>query len=260
MHALCTNLLIGKGNCKGRRTDVIHNEERPIMYRIRTRRRSLEDDDEELRQHHSRKWFYVLEIGDPSRDVIERIFRATATDTTRSSINIEQVLKLNNSRETLERFESFRECVKNKANNYEHCFKNPRNMVDGNEQLLFYGTKFTYCKRFRTSKICKDSDCSICNIIKSGFYTAKKKTGMWLTTSCQDFINANADANAETMNVKMAVIVCRVITGRVIDLLNSNYEGDFDSIGGVNSNQLFVKNPCAVLPCFIITLNCRYFC
>lgn len=195
-------------------------------------------------------------MGDPSRNVIEMIFRATTTNTTRCSINIKQVIKLNSSRETLEKFEVFREALKNRANELNN--RHPRNMADGNEQLLFYGTKLTCCKQFGSSELCKDSNCSICSIIKSGFYNAKKKTGIWLTSSCQDFINANA--NAKMINVKMAVMVCRVITGKVIDMIDRKYENDFDSIGGVKSNYLFVKNPSAVLPCFVINLNCMFFC
>lgn len=203
----------------------------------------------------------MLEIGDPSRNVIERIFRATTSETTRCSINIKQVFKLNNSRENLERFEKFREDVKNRA--YEHYLKHPRNLVDSNEQLLFYGTKLTSCKQFGTSKLCKDLNCSICSVLLSDFYTAKKKNGIWLTSNCQDIINANANTNAnvKTMRAKMAIMVCRVITGRVTDdMLDDNYEGDYDSIRGVKSSQLFVKDPSAILPCFVIILNCIFSC
>nr|KAJ0185329.1 hypothetical protein LSAT_V11C900492370 [Lactuca sativa] len=166
----------------------------------------------------------VLETGDPSRNVIEMIFRAatTTTDISRCIINIKQVLKLNHSRETLETFESFREGVKNRA--HKHYDKQPRNMVDGNEKLLFYGAKSTYCKQFGSSKLCRASDCRICSIIKSGFYTAEWTTGIWLNTSCQDIINANT--SAKMMNVKMAIIVCRVIAGRVIDMLDRDGEGN----------------------------------
>ncbi|KAI3703055.1 hypothetical protein L6452_28810 [Arctium lappa] len=117
------------------------------------------------------------------------IFKATTTDTKRGSITIKQVLKLKNSSETLERFEKFREDVKNRA--LKHCNKNPRNTVDGNEQLLFYDINLTCCKPSELSDFCKNSNCSICRIIQSGSNTARKKTGIWLSTSCQDIINMN---------------------------------------------------------------------
>nr|XP_043627749.1 uncharacterized protein LOC122599315 [Erigeron canadensis] len=256
--ALC-GFLRGNVYCKGKEKDVIHVEEGPIIHKIRTQRRHS-IDEAELTWHHTRNWFpgkTVLEIGDPSRNVIEMIFKAT-TDTTRCSINIKQVIKLNNSRETLENFEKFREDVKNR----DECYnKHPRNNVDGNEHLMFYGTKLTCCKQFATSKLCRDSNCNICSLLKSGFKnTAKKKPGIWLTTNCQDLINANSDANlnVEMVNGKMAIMVCRVIIGRLLDMIDSSYEGDYDSIEGEKPNELFVKNPDAVLPCFVIILNCRY--
>ncbi|PWA88069.1 poly(ADP-ribose) polymerase, catalytic domain-containing protein [Artemisia annua] len=227
----CCGFLRWDAHCGGKRTDVTQiGEERPILHR--SRRRSLED---EVARHYTKNWF--------------------ATNTTTCTINIKQVLKLNNSRETLERFEKVREDVKNRA--YEHHDKDPRNMVDGNEQLLFY-TKLASCKQLETSKLCKDTNCSICSITKSGFHTAKRKTGIWLTTSCQDFVNDNA--HAEMMNVSMAIMVCRVITGRVIDMVDTKFEDEYDSIEGVKSNQLFVKNPSGVLPCFVIVLDCKYTC
>ncbi|KAL4580020.1 hypothetical protein LXL04_016193 [Taraxacum kok-saghyz] len=189
----------------------------------------------------------VLETGNPSRNVIEKIF-ITTTDITRCSVSIKQVLKLNHSRESLERFESFREGVKNKA--YEHSNNHPRNMVDGNEQLLFYGTNVPCCTQIATSNLCRDSNCNICILIKSGFNTTKNNTGIWLSTSCQDLINANR------MKLKMAIIFCRVITGRVVNRLDRDCEGNYDSIGEVKSNYLYVRNPSAVLPCFVIILNC----
>ncbi|PWA34388.1 poly(ADP-ribose) polymerase, catalytic domain-containing protein [Artemisia annua] len=250
----CCGFLRWDAHCGGKRTDVTQiGEERPILHR--SRRRSLED---EVARHYTKNWFAsktLLETGDPSRNIIEMIFKTTTANTTTCTINIKQVLKLNNSRETLERFEKVRVDVKNRA--YEHHDKDPRNMVDGNEQLLFY-TKLASCKQLETSKLCKDSNCSICSIIKSGFHTAKRKTGIWLTTSCQDFVNDNA--HAEMMNVSMAIMVCRVITGRVIDMVDTKFEDEYDSIEGVKSNQLFVKNPSGVLPCFVIVLDCKYTC
>ncbi|KAJ9551346.1 hypothetical protein OSB04_015391 [Centaurea solstitialis] len=259
MHGLWA-LLIGKVNCGGKRTDAVLGVENPVMRRtcIRTR------NNEELNRH-PRDWFYgmsihnisngddsgntVLEIGNPSRNVIEMIFRATTTDTKRGSMTIKQVLKLKNSWETLERFENFREDVKNRALN--HCNKNPRNTVDGNEQLLFYGINLACCKQSEAPGFCKNSNCGICKVFQSG----KGKSGIWLSTSCQDLINMNV--NSHVNNVKMAIVVCRVIAGRVVNMFDKSYnEGDYDSIAALKPDRVFVKNPSAVLPCFVIVLNC----
>ncbi|KAJ0593596.1 hypothetical protein HanHA300_Chr03g0099031 [Helianthus annuus] len=249
-HAFCA-FFRGDVNCQGKRTDVTRGNERHVTHGTRTQRRKSKDN-EELPHHHTRNCFpgkTVLAIGDPSRNVIEMIFRSATTDTTKYSITIKQVLKLINSNETLERFEKFREDVKNRA--YDHHNKHPRNIVDGNEKLMFYGTKLTHSKKFGTSKLFKDS---ICSIIKPGFYDPKKKTGIWLTTNSQDVIIANA--NAEVMKGEMAIVVCRVISGRI---MNDSDEDDYDSIEGVKPNYLFVKDTSAVLPCFVIILKCRYF-
>ncbi|KAI7743958.1 hypothetical protein M8C21_031536 [Ambrosia artemisiifolia] len=249
MHAFRA-FLIGNVNCRGKCTDVTRGNERPLMHGTRTQRRNS-IDDEELTHNHTTNCFpgkTLLAIGDPSRNVIEMIFRSTTTDTTKYSINIKQVYKLNNSKETLERFEKFREDVKNRA--YDHHNKHPRNIVDGNEKLMFYGTKLAHSKRFGTSKLCKDN---ICSIIKTGCYDTKNKTGIWLTTNSQDVIIANA--NVEMMRGEMAIVVCRVISGRI---MNDSDEDDYDSIEGVKPNYLFVKDPSAVLPCFVIILKYRY--
>lgn len=260
MHAMWA-LLKGKMYCGGKRTDVVLNGKIPVIRRTCIRR----SHSEELDRNHG-NWFYgisnsddpgntILEIGDPSRNIIEMIFKATTTDTKRGSITIKQVLKLKNSWETLERFEKFREGVKYRALN--HCNKNPRNTVDGNEQLLFYGINLTCCNQSETSNCSTYSNCNVCRIIQSGFYTVKKKTGIWLSTSCQDIINMNV--NSHVNNVKMAIMVCRVIVGRVVNMFDKSYEGDYDSIARVKPDRVFVKNPSAVLPCFVIVLNCRYF-
>ncbi|KAD4178799.1 hypothetical protein E3N88_27390 [Mikania micrantha] len=247
MHSFCAFLM----NCQGKRTDVIRRNARSVMLGSRDQRRKLEND-EELTHHHALNYppgGTVLAIGDPSRNVIEMIFRSKSTNTPKYSINIKQVRKLNNSKQTLERFEKFRENVKNRA--HDHQNKHPRNVVDGNEKLMFYGTKLTHCNNIGTSKLCKDNN--ICSIIKPDFYVPKKKRGIWLTTSCQDVITANA--NAEMIKGEMTIVVCRVISGRVKDL-NDGDEDDYDSIEGVKPNYLFVRDPSAVLPCFVVILKC----
>ncbi|KAD4178800.1 hypothetical protein E3N88_27391 [Mikania micrantha] len=250
MHSFCAFLM----NCQGKRTDVIRRNARSVMLGSRDQRRKLEND-EELTHHHALNYppgGTVLAIGDPSRNVIEMIFRSKSTNTPKYSINIKQVLKLNNSKQTLERFENFREIVKNQA--HDHQNKHPRNVVDGNEKLMFYGTKLRHCKNIGTSMQCKDN--IICSIIKPDFYVPKKKRGIWLTTSCQDVITANA--NAEMIKGEMTIVVCRVISGRVKDL-NDGDEDDYDSIEGVKPNYLFVRDPSAVLPCFVVILKCWCF-
>ena len=62
-------------------------------------------------------------------------------------------------------------------------------------------------------------------------------------------------------NEKRAMLVCRVIAGRV-KKSGAQLEGgviteEFDSVGGVggvysNLDELYVSNPKAILPCFVV--------
>ncbi|KAK3009960.1 LOW QUALITY PROTEIN: hypothetical protein RJ639_012352 [Escallonia herrerae] len=192
------------------------------------------------------------------------IFRAASPCPSRDSRKITEVLKVNNTMETLERFEEYRETVK------KECFKqhkrHPRSMVDGNELLQFYGATIICCceKQYGVSDLCKDPNCRVCRIIESGFKTAcNKRAGILMNTSSTAMSEAT---NVTTeKNVKRAVILCRVVAGRVvlsIGLIEMTidwaHRDDYDSIrSGQNSrsDHLIVRDPSAVLPCFIIVFN-----
>lgn len=200
-----------------------------------------------FRQNYTRSWFYVLRIGNPSRNVVEMIFRAAS-----ARHEIEQVLRVNNSMNTMVRFEQYRETIKNRSN--EKKKKHPRSMVDGNEQLWFYSTTMNCCtgKVSRVSKLCKASTCEVCSIIQSGFDKAHdEKTEIRLSKSCSE--ERNEVTNGK--NVKKAVIVCRVIAGKVVNMIDVENEDDHDSVAGGKLHDLFVRNSSAVLPCFVIVLN-----
>ncbi|KAK3032477.1 hypothetical protein RJ639_037290 [Escallonia herrerae] len=212
------------------------------------------------RENYTRSWFYgrlSKDIGDPSRNVIEMIFRAASPCPPRDARRITEVLKVNNSMESLERFEEYRETVK------KECFKqhkrHPRGMVDGNELLQFYGATIICCsdKQYGVSDLCKDPNCRVCRIIQSGFKTAcNKRAGILMNTSS----NAMSEAMNVTTekNLKRAVILCRVVAGRVCRITDWAQRDDYDSIrSGQNSklDHLIVRDPSAVLPCFIIVFN-----
>ncbi|KAK2987085.1 hypothetical protein RJ640_004811 [Escallonia rubra] len=255
-------------SCGGKLTDVICERERPPRRRSCGSIHNSEGDEQLLhglrnpmhrmpyRENYT-SWFYELEIGDPSRNVIEMIFRAASPCPSRDSRKIIEVVKVNNSMESLERFEQYRETVK------KECFKqhkrHPRSTVDGNELLQFYGTTIICCseKQYGVSDLCKDPNCRVCRIIQSGFKTAcNKRTGIVMNTSS----NAMSEATNVTTekNVNRAVILCRVVAGRVGRITDWAYREDYDSIkSGQNSkfDHLIVRDPSAVLPCFIIVFN-----
>lgn len=61
---------------------------------------------------------------------------------------------------------------------------------------------------------------------------------------------------AEDGNEKRAMLVCRVIAGRVKKNMEGNID-EYDSVAGAvgvysNLDELYVSNPKAILPCFVV--------
>lgn len=163
---------------------------------------------------------------------------------------------MKHSSEILERFEKYREMVKKKVRKQHK--RHPRCDVDGNELLQFYGTRMNCCsqKLNKVSELCQDFTCQVCRIIQSGFDTEYgKKYGIPLS-SCSTASSGNTPGIYKGVNAKKAVIVCRIIAGRVVNLVDRESEVGYDSIrvGGLYSKleYLIVRNPSAVLPCFVI--------
>ncbi|CAL5390324.1 unnamed protein product [Camellia sinensis] len=216
-----------------------------------------------FRQNHPPNWYYELNTGDPSRNIIEMIIRAASTYPSQHRKKIKRVLRVNNSANTVERFEKYRETVKNRIQEGQHK-QNLRTTVDGNELLQFYGTTMNCCSRKPSKKVsdtCKDPTCRVCRVIQSGFNTAyTRKYGIRLSTSSEE-VSEDAIGFAEgKKNLKRAVVVCRTIAGTVanaIDDEKSWEEHDSVRIGRLYSEAeyLIVQNPSAVLPCFVVVFN-----
>ncbi|KAI3969433.1 hypothetical protein MKX01_019994 [Papaver californicum] len=217
---------------------------------------------------YSQERFYQLNAGDPSRNVIEKIFQ-TSTATTKNASTIERVVRVRNSAETLERFEQYREMVKKQAKYCNNSITyHPRSVVDGNEVLKFYSTTMSCCSRqlSKVSELCHNTDCDVCRMIRTGFDTDDAmKTGIEHCNSSSSFIE-NLVFVDKRANVKRAVVICRVIAGMtanmVGDQVESDYEEGFDSDGsnikeGLCSRleHLSVRNSDAVLPCFVIIFD-----
>ncbi|CAI9784104.1 unnamed protein product [Fraxinus pennsylvanica] len=247
-------------NCGNKVTDVAcHPAERKSSRSERKPESELTDGTENLviqprfRQNRLRKRFYELEIGDPSRNIIEKIFQRSATNQKKYARKTQRVLKVINSLEIYKEFEKHREAVKKKS--YEQFKSHPRTIVDGNELLLFYGTTMSCCgsKRKQVSELCKDPTCRVCRVIQSGFNTSyNKKNGIQLNMDSGE-MSENKTVITKGKNVKRAVIVCRTIAGEVIE-----HEEVYDSVGTgpySKSEYLILQNPSAVLPCFIVVLG-----
>lgn len=229
-----------------------------------------------LEQHQAIK-HAVSELldGDSGKNIVNIIFK-TGWSNKEKNPEILRILKIHNSPKILSRFEEYREFVKAKAaRNGAVKRRDERCIADGNELLRFYCS--TFCcdlGHSGNSSICTHQYCSVCGIIKSGF--SPKLDGIsTLSSSWRAHVAIPEEVEQEFgfMNVKRAMLVCRVVAGRVgcegdveDDVTIAKEDGGYDSIVGrscsgdgnngtysrLDEEELLVFNPRAVLPCFVI--------
>ncbi|XP_068669456.1 uncharacterized protein [Aristolochia californica] len=206
--------------------------------------------------------------GDSAKNIVNIIFQTgwkNGKDSTRSP-QIHRILKIHNNAKILARFEEYRDTIKAKAAKLGGR-RNERCIADGNELLRFHCSTFLcslgqddYCG------LCGHEFCSVCGIIRSGF--SRKLDGIRTMGSSRRAHEAIPDELEEEfrfMNVKRAMLVCRVVAGRVASeevsevTDNDKEDGGFDSVvagGGAQQDglddELLVFSPRAVLPCFVI--------
>ncbi|KAL7601222.1 hypothetical protein Lser_V15G26677 [Lactuca serriola] len=218
-----------------------------------------------LEQHQSIK-HAVCELldDDPGKNIVQIIF---TTGWPEKTPIISRIMKIHNTRKILAQFEEYREIVKAKAARPgDSRRRDERCIADGNELLRFYCTTFL-CDLGQNgnSSICVNQYCNVCEIIGSGF--SPKLDGIsTLSNSWRGHVAIPDDIEDEFgfMNVKRAMIVCRVIAGRIGCDKGSGDKDDpgYDSLVGRESgarqsrleeeDELIVFNPRAVLPCFVI--------
>ncbi|XP_057457833.1 uncharacterized protein LOC130748618 [Lotus japonicus] len=213
--------------------------------------------------HLSKHAVTELVEGDSSRKIVEIICRTSWLKSENNCGRIERVLKVHNMQRTLARFEEYREMVKTKASKLQK--KHPRCLADGNELLRFYGTTLACSLGLNgCSSLCLSDKCCVCRIIRNGF-SAKKElkggVGVFTTsTSGRAFETIESFGN-EPPSLRKALIVCRVIAGRVHRPLENIQEiasqTGFDSLAGKvglysNIEELYLLNPRALLPCFVV--------
>ncbi|XP_060198089.1 uncharacterized protein LOC132627045 [Lycium barbarum] len=207
----------------------------------------------------------VSELGpeDTSRNIVEIIFQSSWLNKKTPVCKIDRILKIRNTPRTISRFEEYREAIKAKATNLAK--KHPRCIADGNELLRFYCTTFMCSLGLNgSSNLCTVPNCNVCTLIKNGFKMATTtdhgtKKGI-LTTATSGKAHDNTRVVSNEEDDKRAMLVCRVIAGRVkknLDGNNSNNLEEYDSIAGAagvysNLDELYVFNPKAILPCFVV--------
>ncbi|XP_009587911.1 uncharacterized protein [Nicotiana tomentosiformis] len=201
----------------------------------------------------------VTELGpeDTSRNIVEIIFQSSWLNKKTPVCKIDRILKIRNTPTTISRFEEYRDGIKSKATNLPK--KHPRCIADGNELLRFLCTTFICSLGLNgSSNLCTLPNCNVCTIIKNGFKLATTdgtKKGI-LTTATSGKAHDSTRVVSHDDNDKRAMLVCRVIAGRVKKTLDGNLE-EYDSIAGAagvysNLDELYVFNPKAILPCFVV--------
>ncbi|RWW84092.1 hypothetical protein BHE74_00007313 [Ensete ventricosum] len=178
-------------------------------------------------------------------------------------LQIERVLKIHNMQRNLAQFEEYRETIKTKAGKLPK--KHPRCLADGNEHLRFHGAAIACSLGSNgSSSLCTSERCSVCQIIRHGFSSKKEskgRIGVFTTSTCGRALES-IETREDDPSVKKALLVCRVIAGRVHKPLDDYQElvgrSAFDSIAGKigiygrNIEELYLLNPSALLPCFVV--------
>ncbi|KAJ0246191.1 hypothetical protein HA466_0177520 [Hirschfeldia incana] len=220
--------------------------------------------------HLSKHAVTELVEGDSSRKIVEIICRTSWLKSENQCGRIDRVLKVHNMQKTLARFEEYRETVKIRASKLQK--KHPRCLADGNELLRFHGTTVACGLGINGStSLCTAEKCCVCRIIRNGFSAKREKNNgvgvgvFTASTSGRAFesISVKEEGDGERTTVRKVLIVCRVIAGRVhrpvenVEEVNGLMMSGFDSLAGkvglyTNVEELYLLNPRALLPCFVV--------
>ncbi|XP_031496294.1 uncharacterized protein LOC116261596 [Nymphaea colorata] len=219
----------------------------------------------------------VSELGreDSGRNIVEIIFQSSWLKRDSPLCQVDRILKIHNTARTVRRFEGYRDSVKSRASR-----RNPRCVADGNELLRFFCTTFA-CSigtRGSTSLCGSGPSCGVCNAIRHGFGD-RMAGGKGLCTTAtsgraHDCMETTEEEKAASRG-RRAMLVCRVIAGRIrrggsgaAISVDPNEVVDDDDAGGLagerfdsvtgptgvysNPDELFVFDPKAILPCFVV--------
>ncbi|XP_054804033.1 uncharacterized protein LOC129307175 isoform X2 [Prosopis cineraria] len=219
--------------------------------------------------HVSQHSVIELDEEDSTRQIIETICRASWSNSQTKSGKIESLLKVQNTPRTFARFEEYRQMVKNEAEKSHK--KQPRCLADGNELLRFHGTTIACSlgtNGSSSSGLCSSEHCCVCQILKHGSYATNEchgSFGVLTTSTCDKAFESIGSVDSESDNkgpsLRMSVMVCRVIAGRVLYSSLEEIEAvenyGFDSLaektsGDSEIEELYVLDARAILPCFVV--------
>ncbi|CAA0827870.1 C2H2-like zinc finger protein [Striga hermonthica] len=201
----------------------------------------------------------VSELGpeDTSKNIVEIIFQSSWLKKQAPICKIDRILKVQNTPTTISKFEEYRDAIKAKATRQPK--KHPRCLADGNELLRFHCTTLMCSLGLNgSSNLCGPSPtCGVCSVIKNGFKVTSDVSSIGiLTTATSGKAHDSCRVGSDNDHGKRAMLVCRVIAGRVKKNPDGNSE-DYDSVSGStgvysNLEELYVMNPKAILPCFVV--------
>ncbi|KAK2442264.1 hypothetical protein P8452_20886 [Trifolium repens] len=215
-------------------------------------------------EHHQAVKHAVSELGpeDTSKNIVEIIFHSSWLKKQSPVCKIDRILKVHNTQKTISKFEEYRDSIKAKATNLSK--KHPRCIADGNELLRFHCTTFVCSLGLNgSSNLCNTtSQCNVCSIIKHGFKLSGGNGILTTATSgkAHDKASSILEVSGCESDERRAMLVCRVIAGRVKKNMEGSSNGveECDSVSagdaGAYSNldELYVYNPRAILPCFVV--------
>ncbi|XP_024364710.1 uncharacterized protein [Physcomitrium patens] len=201
--------------------------------------------------------------GNPSLNVIEIIFK-TSWSVEAPCVRIERILKIDNTDRHISEFQSYRDAVKKSAS--DEGMQHERCLADGNELLRFYGSSFVCSLGTNGSTaLCSMASCNVCSIIRWGF-AVRNERGIFTTATSGKAHEIITAREKENWRGKHAMLVCRVIAGRICKTLDkasrfidaSCLPDGYDSVSpgmATNLDELTVFNPKAVLPCFLVVYS-----
>lgn len=185
---------------------------------------------------------------------------------------VRRILRIHHNPRALARFEEYRDLVRARA--ARRCcggedgaavVDEERCIADGNERLRFHCS--TMLCSLGGGGVCGSPYCSVCSTLRHGFAGKQADVDGIATYASAWAAHASLPADVERefafLQVRRAMLVCRVVAGRVARGTALDDKVAYDSMvpvrGGVGVSgvgadevELLVYNPRAVLPCFVI--------
>ncbi|GJN39143.1 hypothetical protein PR202_gb28242 [Eleusine coracana subsp. coracana] len=206
---------------------------------------------------------------DSARGVVEIICMAGWPKPEAALDRVERIVKIHSLERRVARYEEFRSAVMARAAQLQK--KHPRCIADGNELLHFHAT--TVSCSLGAGGLCTSGRCDVCRIIRHGFsvVTTTREDGggggVFTTSTSRRALECvvqdeGEEEDAGKGSVKRALLVCRVIAGRIHRPMENLQDvaaaqTGFDSFAGKvgadsTVEELYLLNPRALLPCYVV--------